>query len=224
MANFNRENQSGGYRNFNKARFTNDRQEMHKATCDKCGNSCEVPFRPTGSKPVFCRDCFRKNEGFDSRGSEDRTFGRSHSEERQMYDAVCSRCGSSCKIPFRPSSGREIFCSRCFENNGAADSRRPERRSFDKPRFNQDDTQQRTHDASNYKAQFDELNAKIDKILHLLTPTPIAVAPVEAVTGEHGEEMQEKKEEIVVKTAKKVKALSTKPTAKAKKTTSAKKE
>ncbi|MDO8459473.1 MAG: hypothetical protein Q7S74_00010 [Nanoarchaeota archaeon] len=37
--------------------------EMYDATCDKCGNQCKVPFRPTGSKPVFCNDCFRKNEG-----------------------------------------------------------------------------------------------------------------------------------------------------------------
>ena len=37
--------------------------EMHDATCSKCGKRCQVPFRPTGSKPVFCSDCFRQNEG-----------------------------------------------------------------------------------------------------------------------------------------------------------------
>lgn len=37
--------------------------EMHEATCSKCGKSCQVPFKPTGSKPVFCSDCFRQNEG-----------------------------------------------------------------------------------------------------------------------------------------------------------------
>lgn len=31
---------------------------LYKATCTTCGNSCEVPFRPDGSKPVLCRDCF----------------------------------------------------------------------------------------------------------------------------------------------------------------------
>lgn len=35
---------------------------MHRVDCDKCGKSCEVPFRPTGDKPVYCSDCFRKNE------------------------------------------------------------------------------------------------------------------------------------------------------------------
>ncbi len=31
---------------------------MHKAKCDDCGKMCEVPFRPTGEKPVYCNDCF----------------------------------------------------------------------------------------------------------------------------------------------------------------------
>lgn len=44
------------------------RPEMHEVTCDKCGKQCEVPFKPTGDKPVYCSDCFRK-EGGDSRSS-----------------------------------------------------------------------------------------------------------------------------------------------------------
>lgn len=41
-------------------------KQSHKATCDKCGSACEVPFRPTGSKPIYCRDCFRTMEGSES--------------------------------------------------------------------------------------------------------------------------------------------------------------
>ncbi len=40
-----------------------DRPALHRATCSECGKSCEVPFKPTGVKPVFCRDCFRKEDG-----------------------------------------------------------------------------------------------------------------------------------------------------------------
>jgi len=36
---------------------------MHKATCSECGNACEVPFRPTGDKPIFCNDCFSAKRG-----------------------------------------------------------------------------------------------------------------------------------------------------------------
>jgi len=39
-----------------------ERRSMHEAVCDKCGRTCEVPFKPSGTKPVYCSDCFRKNE------------------------------------------------------------------------------------------------------------------------------------------------------------------
>jgi len=36
---------------------------MHQAECAECGNRCEVPFRPTGDKPVYCSNCFGDNKG-----------------------------------------------------------------------------------------------------------------------------------------------------------------
>jgi CxxC-x17-CxxC domain-containing protein len=33
-------------------------RELFPATCAACGKPCEVPFRPTGERPVYCRDCF----------------------------------------------------------------------------------------------------------------------------------------------------------------------
>lgn len=43
---------------------------MHQAICDQCGKSCEVPFRPTEGKPVYCNDCFgSKKEAGDNRGN-----------------------------------------------------------------------------------------------------------------------------------------------------------
>jgi CxxC-x17-CxxC domain-containing protein len=49
-----------------------DQKEMQlfSATCTTCGKSCEVPFRPDGSKPVLCRDCFSsKNQSPVNRNS-----------------------------------------------------------------------------------------------------------------------------------------------------------
>ena len=45
--------------------FDRDRRpaEMHDVICDKCGKECQVPFKPTGDKPVLCRDCFRQSGG-----------------------------------------------------------------------------------------------------------------------------------------------------------------
>jgi len=36
---------------------------MHRATCAECGKPCEVPFKPSGDKPVFCSNCFGKGNG-----------------------------------------------------------------------------------------------------------------------------------------------------------------
>ena len=63
----------GGRSNF-RNRDDRERPEMHEVTCDKCKKQCEVPFRPTAGKPVFCSDCFktqdRPRDNFDSRDSQ----------------------------------------------------------------------------------------------------------------------------------------------------------
>ena len=40
--------------------FDRGPREMHKATCSDCGKECEVPFKPTEGRDVFCQDCFKK--------------------------------------------------------------------------------------------------------------------------------------------------------------------
>jgi len=48
--------------------------QLHDAVCDQCGKDCQVPFRPSGNKPVYCSDCFEKQGGRDdnrSRGGRD---------------------------------------------------------------------------------------------------------------------------------------------------------
>lgn len=46
--------------NYSDARSSDTPTARYEATCSKCGNSCEVPFKPVNGKPVFCRDCFVK--------------------------------------------------------------------------------------------------------------------------------------------------------------------
>jgi CxxC-x17-CxxC domain-containing protein len=36
------------------------RREFFDAVCANCGVATQVPFKPTGAKPVLCRDCFRR--------------------------------------------------------------------------------------------------------------------------------------------------------------------
>ncbi len=35
-------------------------REMHHAVCAECNKDTEVPFLPTGDRPVYCSDCFSK--------------------------------------------------------------------------------------------------------------------------------------------------------------------
>jgi CxxC-x17-CxxC domain-containing protein len=39
-------------------------REMHKATCSECGKECEVPFKPTEGKPVYCKQCYMQRKKF----------------------------------------------------------------------------------------------------------------------------------------------------------------
>ena len=68
MRDFNK-GRSGGGRDFKRRDFDGP-QVMHKTICSDCGKECEVPFKPNGSKPVFCRDCFQGKRSSDSPRSE----------------------------------------------------------------------------------------------------------------------------------------------------------
>jgi len=52
-----------GRRNFDRGGSRGGDRQMFKAVCSNCGKDCEVPFRPTNSKPVYCSDCFEKMGG-----------------------------------------------------------------------------------------------------------------------------------------------------------------
>ncbi len=40
--------------------YSGGAREMHPAVCAQCGKDTEVPFRPSGDRPVYCSDCFSK--------------------------------------------------------------------------------------------------------------------------------------------------------------------
>src|SRR4051794_29486211 len=35
---------------------------------------------------------------------------------REMFDATCSNCGQPARVPFRPTSGKPVYCSDCFRS------------------------------------------------------------------------------------------------------------
>jgi len=46
---------------YDRDRNRNSDREMHKAQCSDCKAECEVPFKPSDGRPVYCRDCYQKH-------------------------------------------------------------------------------------------------------------------------------------------------------------------
>lgn len=60
--------------------------QLYHAICDKCGKDCDIPFKPTGNKPVYCRSCFKANESGGRFGSFDRGRFDNRSESRERFE------------------------------------------------------------------------------------------------------------------------------------------
>ncbi|MCH1519860.1 MAG: hypothetical protein L7R82_05825 [Nitrosopumilus sp.] len=112
----------------------NDREET-TVTCADCGDQCTIPFVPKTDRPVYCRDCFRKNKPDDSgndrpsrddRGSrysrDDRGSRYSRDNDREETTVTCADCGDQCTVPFVPRSNKPVYCSDCFRKNKPDDS------------------------------------------------------------------------------------------------------
>ena len=54
------------------------RLEKFKAVCSKCGEECELPFRPSQNKPVFCSSCYRNVERLERQKSNDNYDGENN--------------------------------------------------------------------------------------------------------------------------------------------------
>jgi len=179
MGKFNRGGDRGGDRFGGRGRDRSERPAMHQAICAECGRECEVPFRPSGDKPVYCSDCFsRKDGGDNNRGGNNRFERRSSSRpsfgDKQMFAAVCDQCHKPCEVPFKPSSDKPIYCNDCFgkgERSGGSKA----------GGSNSDQT----------KKQFEMLSNKLDTIIKLLSPKGSIEKPV-------------KEEKMIVKTEKKL--------------------
>jgi CxxC-x17-CxxC domain-containing protein len=57
----------------------------------------------------------KPSRGFNNYQSHDRTRQGFGSTERTYTRAICAECKKECEIPFKPSGGRPVYCSECFE-------------------------------------------------------------------------------------------------------------
>ncbi len=79
-------------------------------------------------------------------------YSGGRNNDNKMHDAVCDNCGKKCKVPFRPSGDKPVYCSDCFEDQGG--SRPAIKGKFD--RFGNRD--------NNYKGGFSKRSESADDI------------------------------------------------------------
>lgn len=86
---------------YNRGDRDSDRGELtlFPAVCDDCGKDCMVPFRPSNNKPIFCSDCFEKQQGGE-RGErfERRDYGRDRDERPSFRREERSSGGDTSNI------------------------------------------------------------------------------------------------------------------------------
>ena len=60
---------SGGYSSGGNSGggYSSGPREMFSATCSSCGREAQVPFRPSGAKPVYCSECFTSQRSSNTR-------------------------------------------------------------------------------------------------------------------------------------------------------------
>lgn len=121
-------------------------------------------FGSSGSKPGFGGDRGHKK----SFGKK--SFGDSRSSDRPatFYKATCTKCGKPCEVPFRPVSGKPVFCRDCFVRTGdtgalgRAGDKYP-KREF-QPRGYASPASESSSGADVMK-KLEEINSKLDRLI-----------------------------------------------------------
>ncbi len=81
------------------------------------------------------------------RGGNRGGFRRDSDGPREMTRVTCSDCGKETEVPFKPRGDKPVFCSECFKKH---------------------DGGSRSGSSGASSEQFNQINAKLDKIIQTL--------------------------------------------------------
>ncbi|HAZ28905.1 MAG TPA: zinc-binding protein [Candidatus Magasanikbacteria bacterium] len=93
----------------------NDNRQMFDVDvdCAQCNTKItQLPFQPSGDRPVYCTECLRQRRNDRPRGGG---FGGPR-PPRQMFDVdvTCAECGTHIsQLPFQPKGDAPIYCFEC---------------------------------------------------------------------------------------------------------------
>lgn len=105
----------------------------------------------------------RSERRFDRRDSN---RSRSRSSGLELHEAICTKCGIKCEVPFEPSSNKPVYCRSCFKQNYSSESR--SRADNFRSRGRSNDRFESKIRANPSSEELDKINMKLDKIMKSL--------------------------------------------------------
>jgi CxxC-x17-CxxC domain-containing protein len=97
--------------------FYATRQFTEPRRCGSCRASRKASRGDSGGSGYGNRggDSYGSGGGYGGGGySSGGGGGYSDRGPREMFTATCSSCGKDAQVPFRPTSGKPVYCSDCF--------------------------------------------------------------------------------------------------------------
>ena len=130
-----------------------------------------------------------------------------------LHKATCAECGKTCEVPFRPISGKPVYCKDCFANRGDGSGMGRSDRSggrFPKRDFSPSPSDSRDSRDSRFKnsgsddivvKQLESLNVKLERLVKAVESLSFG-AKVQ-VKNDEKKELKEAVSSVVKKTSKK---------------------
>ena len=93
--------------------FYASRQFSEPRRCGSCRASRKAARGDSGGAGYGNRGGYGDSGGYGGGYGDSGGYGASRGP-REMFTAVCSSCGKEAQVPFRPTSGKPVYCSDCF--------------------------------------------------------------------------------------------------------------
>jgi CxxC-x17-CxxC domain-containing protein len=66
--------------------------------------------------PKRCRPCREKRKSQQGGGGGGRGGGGGSRPPRESHEVQCAACGAMTTVPFKPTSGRPVYCRDCYRS------------------------------------------------------------------------------------------------------------
>jgi len=80
--------------------------------CPSCRASRKAARGDSGGGSYSSGSSYGSGGGYGNGGGS--SYGSRDRGPREMFAATCSSCGREAQVPFRPTSGKPVYCNDCF--------------------------------------------------------------------------------------------------------------